>query len=574
MSNSNFILSNLEKIKGLLDGLIDHSLSSEIEELNEKLRSEKFYLVILGLFKRGKSSFINALLQDNVVPSGVVPLTSIITLIEYAGENKAEIYFEDNHKEITSLSNVKEFIAEEKNPHNQKGVYKVVIYHSNELLKHVTIIDTPGVGSSLEHNTETTLQFVNKIDAALFILSTDIPITKLEVDFLKTLKQTVPKVIFILNKIDLLDSQELNELLNYNKKVLNEICDQDIKLYLTSSRLALNGYAQKDQALINKSNIEKVKEEIFVTLEDQKDDILKQTTLLRVKNILAESESLLNFKLKTLQMPSELLDEKLNQFRKSLIIMRENKDEFDILMDGKIKQLQEYVAEQADQLGDKIVVKLKKGIKENENEILDELRGADLNDFQNKYFESIKNEFDKLKTKLENEIIERFKNLLQKYGEGSNLFVKELMSSLIDLMNMNFDTLANIFDLNIYTTFYYNFNAEPIPLGLNNKMIRKKMPNAVLRKTILEKLVNNFVEKVNSNAGRIKYDINYRIQESFIQFKFDLNQKLDSILKNLESILNKTLQDKKKQQYEIEDEVNSLKLKITKLNEIKISLSN
>ena len=568
MSNSNSILSKLEKIKGLLDGLIDHSLSSEIEDLNEKLSSARFYLVILGLFKRGKSSFINALLQDNVVPSGVVPLTAIITLIEYAGENKAEIYFEDNHKEITSLSNVKEFIAEEKNPHNQKGVYKVVIYHSNELLKHVTIIDTPGVGSSLEHNTETTLQFVNKIDAALFILSTDIPITQLEVDFLKTLKQTVPKVIFILNKIDLLDSQELNELLNYNKKVLNKICDQDIKLYLTSSRLALNGYAQKDQALIDKSNIEKVKEEIFVTLADQKDDILKQTTLLRVKNILAESESLLNFKLKTLQMPSELLDEKLNQFRKSLIIMRENKDEFDILMDGKIKQLQEYVAEQADQLGDKIVVKLKKDIKENENEILEELRQANLNDFQNKYFESIKNEFDKLKTNLENEVIDRFKKLLQKYGEGSNEFMKELMNSLTDLMNMNFDTLANIFDLNIYTTFYYNFNAEPIPLGLNNKLIRHKMPKAVLRKTILEKLVNNFVEKVNSNAGKIKYDINYRIQESFIQFKFDLNQKLDSILKNLESILNKTLQDKKKQQYEIEDEVSQLKSRLIKLKEI------
>lgn len=568
MSNSNFILSNLEKIKGLLDGLIDHSLSSEIEDLNEKLRSEKFYLVILGLFKRGKSSFINALLQDNVVPSGVVPLTAIITLIEYAAENKAEIYFEDNHKEITSLSNVKEFIAEEKNPHNQKGVYKVVIYHSNELLKHVTIIDTPGVGSSLEHNTETTLQFVNKIDAALFILSTDIPITQLEVDFLKTLKKTVPKVIFILNKIDLLDSQELNELLNYNKKVLNEICDQDIKLYLTSSRLALNGYAQKDQALINKSNIEKVKEGIFNILADQKDAILKQTTFLRVRNILLESESLLNFKLKTLQMPSELLDEKLNQFRKSLIIMRENKDEFDILMDGKIKQLQEYVAEQADQLGDKIVVKLKKDIKENENEILDELRGADLNDFQNKYFESIKNEFDKLKTNLENEVIDRFKKLLQKYGEGSNEFMKELMNSLTDLMNMNFDTLANIFDLNIYTTFYYNFKAEPIPLGLNNKLIRHKMPKTVLRKAILEKLVNNFVEKVNSNASRIKYDINYRIQESFIQFKFDLNQKLDSILKNLESILNKTLQDKKKQQYEIEDELSQLKSRLIKLKKI------
>jgi len=236
--------------------LENERLLSTIDELIEKTSGEKFYLVMLGLFKRGKSSIINALLQNEIVPTGVIPLTAIITIIEYGTENYAEINFLDGKKEKIPIEEVYKFVAEKENPKNIKNVALMKIYFNSEILKSVTIIDTPGVGSSLEHNTETTNEFIEKIDAALFILSVDVPITKAEVEFLKKIKTSVPKIIFVLNKIDLFTAEQLDEAENYNLGVLNEICDRKpLEILRISGRNAIAGVVKGEKTLIEESGI-------------------------------------------------------------------------------------------------------------------------------------------------------------------------------------------------------------------------------------------------------------------------------------------------------------------------------
>ncbi len=568
MNKSASLLENLDVIKNTLNGLLNPALESEIDELSGKISEEKFYLVVLGLFKRGKSSFINSLLGEIVVPSGVVPLTAIITLIEHSDEKYAEIYFKDGKKEKVRIDEVKNFIAEAKNPNNEKNVTKVIIYYPSEILKFVTIIDTPGVGSSLEHNTQTTLEFVNKIDAAVFMLSTDIPITKLEVEFLSKLKEIVPRIIFVLNKTDLLENKSLTELTDYNNQVLNEICENNFKIIQTSSKLALEGLRGNNPALIEKSNIGKVKQVIFDLLNNEKEEIFIKATKSRFIKVLNEAKSLIAFKIRTLKMPAEQLDEKLSQFQKSIEVMKTEKDEFDILMEGKIKRLQEYVEEETDKLGNILNEKIEKEFNENFIEVVAKIRELSPEEFQIEYFSAIHEDFDKLKKSLEKDVIEKFKTLLNKYGEGSNKFLSELIATLPEFTGLKFEALSDIFDLDIYTGFYYNFSAQPIPLGLNNKSIRKKMPAAVIKKTLLNKILKNFKEKIISNTASVKYDINYRIQESFLQFKFDLNNKLDSVLKSLEKILIETIEEKKKTESEVVKELALYEEKLNVLNKL------
>jgi GTPase Era involved in 16S rRNA processing len=561
-------LSSLGLISDILDGVLTPRLNNDIKELEEKLSGNKFYLVILGLFKRGKSSFINAMLEEQIVPTGVIPLTAIITLIEYGESPSAVIYFEDNKTENVSLDMVADFIAEAKNPNNEKHVAKVVIFSPNPMLKRITLIDTPGVGSSLAHNTEATLRFVNKIDAALFILSTDIPITQLEVDFLKDLKKNVPKVIFILNKSDLLQKEKLEELLSYNLNVLNGICDKRIKIDPVSSLKAEEALANNNSEAFKRSGIPIVREDILNAVESEKDMILKETTGTRIRNIITEGESLLKFKLTSLKMPANELDEKLTEFHKSIKIMKEEKDEFDILMEGKVKRLKEFVSEQVDLLGQTLNRNIYNEIEKRQSEIIAELRKSDLSEFQNKYFEKIKIEFNRLKRQLEKESIEKFRLLLKKYGESSNSFLSEMIKGLTGLMNIKFDSLAEVFDLNIYTGFYYNFAGEAVPIGLNSKTIRSLLPSFLIRSLILKKIRTNFTDKINGNCSSIKFDLSYKIQESFLKFKFDLNNKLESILSSLEKILKETLEEKSKTEEEIKAEVVNLENRIMKLKKL------
>ncbi len=569
MNGSNATLSDIFEVKKIMNGLAGKNLSDELNELSDKISAEKFYLVILELFKRGKSSFVNSLLGEPVAPSGVVPLTAIITLIEFGEEKKAEIFFEDGKIQTVEASSVKEYIAEELNPNNVKKVTKVVIYKPSGLLKSLTIIDTPGVGSSLEHNSQTTLQFVNKIDAAVFLLSGDLPISKAEVDFLQNLRAIAPKIFFVLNKIDLLQAEELNELINYNKSVLNNICKVDYEFFTVSSKLALEGKIKNNAALVEQSKILEVENGLLDLINSQKEKILAQSTNKRFLRIIEEAENLIRFKINSLKLPVNELDARLERFSKSLSAMNEDKEEFDILMEGKIKKLQEFVSDETEKLGDTLINNTKKDFAENLESYIEQIRTGDLDDFQRKYFSEIESEFDKMKTAIEKEAIIRFKNLLKKYVESSNNFLSEFLNNLTELTQFKFENLADTFNLDIYTGFYFNFSAEPIPLGVGNKNIRNKLPKAILKRAAIDKISKNIIERITANTANIKYDINYKIQESFLQFKFDLNRKTESVLRNIEKILKQTIAEKQKTEKELSEEIEKYEEKLRRIEEIK-----
>jgi len=97
-----------------------------------------------------------------------------------------------------------------------------VINLRQPMLQHgTTLIDTPGFGSTHTHNTETARALVEGCDAALFLLSADLPITQAEVDFLKTVQQYVPRIFFLYNKTDLLSCEELQTTMAYIRDVLH-----------------------------------------------------------------------------------------------------------------------------------------------------------------------------------------------------------------------------------------------------------------------------------------------------------------------------------------------------------------
>ncbi|MCZ0211585.1 dynamin family protein, partial [Streptomyces sp. UMAF16] len=106
---------------------------------------------------------------QNIMPIGVVPVTAIITLLKYAAFPGIEIVYKNNQTEKNDLHCLQQYVSEEENPENIKNVSHVIVYHPASILQQITIVDTPGVGSSLEHNTDTTLQFLTKIDVAIFV---------------------------------------------------------------------------------------------------------------------------------------------------------------------------------------------------------------------------------------------------------------------------------------------------------------------------------------------------------------------------------------------------------------------
>ena len=217
------ILASINDIETLINentGATDNRLPM----VREQLLSNCFNLVILGQFKRGKTTLINSLIGKEILPSSVVPLTSIVTILKFGNDVRCNIFMEDGSKKSVPPEELSDYITEKGNPKNVRGVKCARIeYPSPFLEKGVLLVDTPGVGSTFLHNTETTYDFLDHLDAALFLMSADVPISQVEKELLDTIKGATQKIFFVLNKIDNLTSGEIDEISAFNKQVLEEM---------------------------------------------------------------------------------------------------------------------------------------------------------------------------------------------------------------------------------------------------------------------------------------------------------------------------------------------------------------
>jgi GTP-binding protein EngB required for normal cell division len=226
----------------------------EIADLAARLAHGEIRLAVMGQFKRGKSSFINSLLAMDMLPVSVIPVTSIPTFIRDGRETSCVIRFFNKKPDLvarTSLEEIRhvltEYISEERNPNNRKCVSEALIECDNPILKNGTVlIDTPGFGSTFVHNTKTTVDLVKGCDAVLFLLSADPPFTQTEVEFLKVMKRHVPRIFFILNKVDQITPDELALLDPFFKKILVKELGYapDVTLFHASASAAAYGRAK------------------------------------------------------------------------------------------------------------------------------------------------------------------------------------------------------------------------------------------------------------------------------------------------------------------------------------------
>jgi GTP-binding protein EngB required for normal cell division len=178
-------------------------------------------VAVLGRFKAGKSSFLNHLFRRELLPVGVVPVTAVVTEIEYGPKEKATVHFLDGHAERTSVDSIRQFIAESENPDNAKGVVTVKVEAPwLESLRGLRFVDTPGLESALAHNTEASLRWLPNVGLALVAVGIDTPLSQHDIELLENLRQYTPNISILLTKADLLDEAERAEVLLFVRERL------------------------------------------------------------------------------------------------------------------------------------------------------------------------------------------------------------------------------------------------------------------------------------------------------------------------------------------------------------------
>ena len=263
----------LRTIRHALKALGKEGAENQFEELIVKLAEDRFILAVLGQFKRGKSSLMNAIIGHEFLPTGVLPLTSAITVLKYGPVQRLVVTKSNSmFTEEMPISSLGDYVTEKGNPGNQKKIKTVAVELPVPFLRYgIEFVDTPGVGSVITANTETTYNFLPECDAVLFVTGADTPMTSPELEFLKKIKEYVNRIFFVINKVDLISEEELKEVTTFVTKTISDALESDtVKVFPVSSRMGLDARITGNEELYKQSGLQELEDTLASFLSEEK----------------------------------------------------------------------------------------------------------------------------------------------------------------------------------------------------------------------------------------------------------------------------------------------------------------
>lgn len=335
------LLVQLEQAFRRLDSI---SRADQIARVRKALESDTFKVLIAGEFKRGKSTLINALLGQNVLPAKVAPCTAVITRIRFGEKKRAVLYFRDDDPEIVSAplevdleanpAALKDLVTikvdEQDDVDEATGQRRNVspyshceVFYPLELCRqNVEIVDSPGLNES-ETRTEVTRSFLVDADAMVIVLSCEQQFSSSERSFIENelASRDLSDVFFLWNRFDAVrDSPEdVSDLKRLSREKLEPRVGGRPRVFYVAARDALAGRLQNQEPLLTRSGVPEFERALETFLARERGRVKLRTPIRMGENAVSEGIlQLLPYREKLLKQPLEELQLMMEKQRPKL----------------------------------------------------------------------------------------------------------------------------------------------------------------------------------------------------------------------------------------------------------------
>ncbi len=263
------MLKNIEQIINVYEIT---SLKDYLQKIKQLSDTKTISVAVLGGFKAGKSSFLNAVVRKDILPVGVLPTTNVLTKISDGDNLKITVDTDENSFDTTP-EQLPQYLTEKQNPENRKQVKSVRILLPG-IEKGLEFVDTPGTGSFFRSNTDTALNWTPESTFVVYAINPQQPFSEQDIQNLKTILEYTGKVYLLLTKVDLLSPAERDEMAQYINEVSQAEFGRVFPLFFFSTK------KDKDKYLSI------IKTELLLPLMSQKQENLNEliaykTTVLR-----------------------------------------------------------------------------------------------------------------------------------------------------------------------------------------------------------------------------------------------------------------------------------------------------
>lgn len=367
-------------LKGFCDTLGMKKASESIDEIMKKAAEDSFDVAVVGEFRRGKSTLINALLGKDILPSDVLPTTATLNRVTYGITPFVKIEYKDGTTEDIDTERLSDYVTKLTEESEQRAStirQATVHYPINYCKNNIDIIDTPGLNDD-ENMTAVTLSMLPQADAALFVIMAQSPFSEYERDFLenKMLVSDIGRIIFVVTRIDSFDPEDADRVIENisgrikkyvvekARKVLGEDSEEfaayqrklgNIKVLGVSAKQALKAKKTENDALWEESRFGAFEAELERMLTEDRGAIALQVQVSRILSVSAELIKHAKLRGDALKMGEDEFNEKYVEAQEEIAQIRRRRDLEYQRIDASARSAYEELLPQAEGFWDELV---------------------------------------------------------------------------------------------------------------------------------------------------------------------------------------------------------------------------
>lgn len=322
----------IEETSSIIDLFKIEDIMNDLAELKNNTKNAIYSVAITGPSRAGKSTLINAIMECDISPIGILPTTGIPIAIIPGNRNIAEIYFKDGRKEVGAANSVflKRFVSQEDNPNNCKNVKSVTVKLVNQKLERgISFYDIPGLDDPDENVRSVVTSTLHSVNAIVYVVDISpakeggFSLTKQIIEDLNELGLKMDRMFLVFNKADRLSKKRKQDVELYITSTLEKF---GINELLPEPPFFLNAKKDFQQRCLQKTKAKKTKDSIsllenalweYLLSKNKTGIYLLLNNLITLRNKIDDFVTILNTRLIAFEKRGALLNQ-INDIRRQL----------------------------------------------------------------------------------------------------------------------------------------------------------------------------------------------------------------------------------------------------------------
>jgi ribosome biogenesis GTPase A len=528
------MLGALDELLSLAVGLLAERAHRDLAAARARLAEDRFNLVVLGEFKRGKSTLINALLDRDVLPTGVLPLTSVVTAIGAGDRDRVIVHYADGHEHAGPVAELAKYVTEAANPGNRLGVELVRVELDHELLRGgLELVDTPGIGSIHTHNTEIARDFLPRVDAALCVLDAGQPLSQGEHELFLDAAVRVPRLLVVINKIDHLDPADREQAVQFVSSGLRDLPgDSGVEPFVVSAR--------------KREGLAPLRARLRALAADERGALLCRSVAALATSMAADTAQAARFESRAIDLPLAELASRARMFEERIAELKAASAEAGELLDRAIERaieqsVNEPLREHARREEPRLRAALRRHVEELPKSSPREL-SAELDGWIQA---TVRSDFEQLAPRFETTIIEQLIGFERRYAARVQRILEQVPAVAEDVFGSYAGDLMPNLGPPAPSQFSFKLKDVEHALDMIVGFGRMSAPGALGRRLVVRDADQRLIEMTDRHAGRLRAELVDRVSSAARAYRRELAAAVDEAIEAIRSAIERATADRR-----------------------------